>query len=372
MDDESNAEEFPVPETHVLAIASHVVYGYVGNTMATTVMQALGCDVAALNTVQYTYKHHTGSRTPASEIRELYSGLKQNHLNDLDMLLTGYIPTAEAVEAVGDIARDLKLRGKDKPGSFFWALDPVMGDQGRLYVDEAVIPAFKNLLKDADLILPNQFELDGTGDMFSGLMAGRLREAVGGRLKGANMSEGVKGAGKTLEGAEVTKQLKGAGASKGAGNRAVEAGRLKGATERGLEKPKPGIDKASAPETHHQSDDDEIDFDLSKQKSWISPDTHTDATTLPLAIAAEKALGSIQSILIKTKKARDEELKNFLDGETSSGNGIGNEREREIERERLSHLRKTKAAEVRIVRNIEDVKKPMVRYKAVALMMDSV
>ena len=39
-------------------------------------------------------------------------------------------------------------------------LDPVMGDDGRLYVDEDVVPAYKNLLRDADLILPNQFELE--------------------------------------------------------------------------------------------------------------------------------------------------------------------------------------------------------------------
>lgn len=39
-------------------------------------------------------------------------------------------------------------------------LDPVMGDEGRIYVDEDVIPAYKGLLRDADLILPNQFELE--------------------------------------------------------------------------------------------------------------------------------------------------------------------------------------------------------------------
>lgn len=42
-----------VPQTRVLAIASHVVYGHVGNSMAVFVMQALGCEVAALNTVHY-------------------------------------------------------------------------------------------------------------------------------------------------------------------------------------------------------------------------------------------------------------------------------------------------------------------------------
>lgn len=35
-----------------------------------------------------------------------------------------------------------------------------MGDEGRLYVDEKVVPAYKNLIRDADLILPNQFEAE--------------------------------------------------------------------------------------------------------------------------------------------------------------------------------------------------------------------
>jgi hypothetical protein len=34
-------------------------------------------------------------------------------------MLSGYIPGAEAVEAAGKIAEDLKLRAT-KPGSFFW------------------------------------------------------------------------------------------------------------------------------------------------------------------------------------------------------------------------------------------------------------
>ena len=76
------------------------------------------------------------------------------------MLLTGYAPSAAAVDAVGQIARDLKLQAGTKPGSFFWILDPVMGDQGRLYVNPDVVPAYKSLLRDADLILPNQFEVE--------------------------------------------------------------------------------------------------------------------------------------------------------------------------------------------------------------------
>ena len=35
-----------------------------------------------------------------------------------------------------------------------------MGDEGRIYVSDEVVPAYKTLLRDADLILPNQFEAE--------------------------------------------------------------------------------------------------------------------------------------------------------------------------------------------------------------------
>jgi pyridoxine kinase len=76
------------------------------------------------------------------------------------MMLSGYIPGAEAVVAVGEIAKELRERNKDTPGSFFWVLDPVMGDNGKIYVAEDVVPAYKGLIQYADLILPNQFEAE--------------------------------------------------------------------------------------------------------------------------------------------------------------------------------------------------------------------
>lgn len=35
-----------------------------------------------------------------------------------------------------------------------------MGDLGRLYVSEDVVPAYKKAIRHADLILPNQFEAE--------------------------------------------------------------------------------------------------------------------------------------------------------------------------------------------------------------------
>ncbi|KAG4218317.1 hypothetical protein PC116_g33203 [Phytophthora cactorum] len=125
----------------------------------------MGCDVSAINTVQFSnhtgYKQWKGTRVSAQEITDLWEGLKQSYLDDFDMMLSGYVPGAAAVEAVGNIGKELKHKSKDqKPGSFFWVLDPVMGDNGRLYVAEDVVPAYKNLIQYADLILPNQFEAE--------------------------------------------------------------------------------------------------------------------------------------------------------------------------------------------------------------------
>ncbi|KAF2622066.1 Ribokinase-like protein [Macroventuria anomochaeta] len=158
------ASDALVPETRVLAIASHVVHGYVGNKMATCVMQAMGCDVSAINTVHYSnhtaYKQVKGTKTTAAELEQLYEGLRQSNLTNFDVLLTGYVPSAEAVRSVGKIGRDIKFNSGTKPGSFFWVLDPVMGDNGKLYIPEDEVPEYKALLREADLILPNQFEAE--------------------------------------------------------------------------------------------------------------------------------------------------------------------------------------------------------------------
>lgn len=67
------------------------------------------------------YKQWKGRRTPAEEIQELYDGLKQANLATFDMMLSGYAASKDAVKAVGNIGRDLKLRANMKPGSFFWS-----------------------------------------------------------------------------------------------------------------------------------------------------------------------------------------------------------------------------------------------------------
>lgn len=145
----------------VLSVQSHVVHGYVGNRAGTFPLQLQGWDVDELNTVQLSnhtgYGQTKGMRFTAEQISEQYDGLKAIDIS-YDALLTGYVPSAEGVEEVGRIGVDLRKRFP----KLLWLLDPVLGDDGRLYVSESVIPVYRNILKTGSvtLITPNQFEAE--------------------------------------------------------------------------------------------------------------------------------------------------------------------------------------------------------------------
>ena len=66
------------------------------------------------------YKQTRGTKASAEEIRDLYDGLKQSYLTNFNMMLSGYAPSVETVQAVGAIGRDMKLQASTRSGSFFW------------------------------------------------------------------------------------------------------------------------------------------------------------------------------------------------------------------------------------------------------------
>lgn len=376
--------------------------------MATFVMQALGCDVGAINTVQFSefhlhlalfhltrspssrpslsthltppttcepqnnissgnhtgYRQFKGRRTPATEIRELYEGLQQSYLTDFDVLLSGYAPSAEVVEAVGAIARDLRYRASVRPGGFFWVLDPVMGDQGRLYVAEDIVPAYRQLIREADLVLPNQFE----AELLSGVSISSLA--------------GVANAVRTLHKAFGTPHVVVTSVSVGAGQdggddssvgvlSVVGSSRRRDGSARlfKIEVPKldcffSGTGDMFAALMVGRLREASAHADLLGRAAWM-PDDDVEAVDLPLAKATEKVLSSMQMVLEKTMTARDEEMARFGQGPGASvggveGAGNGNDGEG-----RRRYLAQTKAAEIRVVRNAVDLVRPDERYRAV-------
>uniref|UniRef100_A0A668UP84 Pyridoxal kinase n=1 Tax=Oreochromis aureus TaxID=47969 RepID=A0A668UP84_OREAU len=148
-------------ECRVLSIQSHVVRGYVGNKSATFPLQVLGFEVDSINSVQFSnhtgYAHWKGQVLTAEELNVLYEGIKLNNVNHYDYILTGYSRDISFLETVVDIIKELK---KANP-SLVYVCDPVMGDQGAMYVPENLLPVYKNkVVPLADILTPNQFEAE--------------------------------------------------------------------------------------------------------------------------------------------------------------------------------------------------------------------
>jgi pyridoxine kinase len=146
---------------NVLSIQSQVVYGHVGNSAAAFVLQRQGHAVWQVPTVLFS--NHLGKPTfrgrdvPAEQARDLIQGLKElGYLDDVDMLLTGYLGTPDTARLAAELAGIIRAQ---KPHAIF-ACDPVMGDDDALYVKPDLAEAITSaLVPIADVLLPNIFEL---------------------------------------------------------------------------------------------------------------------------------------------------------------------------------------------------------------------
>ncbi|KAJ6258659.1 hypothetical protein Dda_6707 [Drechslerella dactyloides] len=337
-----------IPPTRVLSIASHVVSGYVGNSVSTFVMQLLGLEVCSLNTVQFSnhtgYGRWTGTRIPPSEIDALYDGLKANELADFDMLATGYVPGDEGLEAVGRIAKELKSKGGTGGGKtrFFWVLDPVMGDSGKLYVSEKVVPVYKNLLPLADLITPNQYEVEWLTD----IKLTSLADVAAALKKFHNDFKTPHIIISSIQSLVSDDEFVCVGSSMNTDG----TPRAFTITVPMLRGPFVGTGDmfASLMVSHFRHA--AADAGLLDKPSWMSPDT-VKATDLPLARAAEIVLSSMDRVLKKTGEARDRQIK-FLDENDTS---------KEADMKRVRYMR---AAELRLIHCVEEIRRPCLRFTA--------
>ncbi|KAF9053826.1 Ribokinase-like protein [Hymenopellis radicata] len=137
----------------ILSIQSHVAFGYVGGKAAVFPYNVV-------NTVNFSnhagYRRSGGSKTNAEELNAIFEAMELNELLKPTRLLTGYIPGAEALTAVSELATKLKKENS----SLVYLLDPVMGDSGRLYVAPDVVPVYRAMLSLATVITPNWFEVE--------------------------------------------------------------------------------------------------------------------------------------------------------------------------------------------------------------------
>jgi pyridoxine kinase len=151
----------------ILAISSQVVYGPVGNTAAVPALQARGHEVLAIPTI--TLSNHPGHGKPAGfrtapeELEGMLEKLEGlGALSSCGAVLTGYFASPEQVKTTAKVL----VRMKSANPGLFILVDPVMGDEGGLYVPEAVADALRQrLLPLASCITPNRFELEWLAGM---------------------------------------------------------------------------------------------------------------------------------------------------------------------------------------------------------------
>lgn len=158
---------------NILSIQSHVAYGHVGNASATFPMQRLGCEVWAIHTVQFSnhtgYGQWTGRVFDGPMVDELVEGIAaRGVLPDCDGVLSGYMGSADIGNAI--LGAVSKVRAAN-PAALY-CCDPVIGDVGRGVFVRPGIPEFMRdqAVPAADIITPNQFELD--------FLAGRTSETL--------------------------------------------------------------------------------------------------------------------------------------------------------------------------------------------------
>ncbi len=160
---------------NILSIQSWVASGHVGNAAALFPLQRLGAEVTAIHTVQFSnhpgHGAFAGQVFPPADTAALVAGLDAHGaLGACDGVLSGYIGAA----SVGGVILDAVARVRARNAAALWCCDPVMGDHGQLYVGPG-IPAFfaGEAVAAADILTPNQFELD----RLTGLPSGSLGEA---------------------------------------------------------------------------------------------------------------------------------------------------------------------------------------------------
>lgn len=162
---------------NILSIQSWVSYGHVGNAAAAFPLQRMGFNVWTVNTVQFSnhtgYGKWRGMVFPPEHVREIIEGISERtSLAECNAVLSGYMGDANTVAAILEAVRKVR---EANPQALY-CCDPVMGDVGRgVFVRPEIPDVMKALaVKAADIVTPNQFELE----LLTGHSVGTLNEVL--------------------------------------------------------------------------------------------------------------------------------------------------------------------------------------------------
>lgn len=171
----------------VLSIQSHVVHGYVGGRAAIFPLQTQGWEVDNINTVHFSnhtgYGHFRGQTLDRNELALILDQLINQLQIDYNAVITGYVPNAELILCIREYittmkreekqGREYQKNGHESNGGgtlldvsvnspMTYLMDPVMGDNNYMYVDQSCVDEYRKLARSdiVDIITPNQFELE--------------------------------------------------------------------------------------------------------------------------------------------------------------------------------------------------------------------
>ena len=145
----------------ILSIQSAVMHGAVGNEAAMPVYQHLKQPAERLDTVRLAAHPGFGtsaiSITPPQELQNLLNDYCHlANFQNLGAVQTGYFGLPSQIDPVARFISSSRAIQRN----LIYLLDPVLGDGGRLYVDQAISDRMRDhLLPLADILTPNQFEL---------------------------------------------------------------------------------------------------------------------------------------------------------------------------------------------------------------------
>ncbi|CAI8017782.1 Pyridoxal kinase, partial [Geodia barretti] len=103
------------------------------------------------------YKEYRGQVLDSDNLDALITGLRSNSLLKYTHILTGYCGEKSFLEKILDVVTELK---RASPNCLFLC-DPVLGDDGKMYVPSELIDVYRErIVPSADILTPNQFELE--------------------------------------------------------------------------------------------------------------------------------------------------------------------------------------------------------------------
>ena len=175
------------PVSTILSVQSSVAYGHVGNSAATFPLMRRGIEVWPVLTVHFSnhtgYGEWRGPLLSADDVLEVVRGIDERGvLGRANAVLTGYQGGEDVGAAILDIVALVKSRNPDA----IYCCDPVMGDVGRGFFVRPGIPELMRtkVVPVADIITPNQFELEFLTDRSTGTLAEVLDAAEAARTLG--------------------------------------------------------------------------------------------------------------------------------------------------------------------------------------------